>query len=78
MYNDLHQLSRNIVSKYSRSETLENCKSASMLCYVNFSDTKNHLKNKEMNIGFGANRILTDKVRIDEITKREFDVFTAG
>ena len=48
---------------------LEKCKNANILCDVNFSDNKNHLRNKEVNIGFGANKILTDKLKTDEITK---------
>ena len=35
------------------------------------------MKNKEVHIGFGANTILTDKMKTDEITKREIDEFTA-
>ena len=30
-----------------------------------------------MDIGFGANKILTDKMNTDEIAKSEIDVFTA-
>ena len=30
-----------------------------------------------MDIGFGANKILTDKMKTNEITKRESDAFTA-
>ena len=30
-----------------------------------------------MGISFGANTLLTDKMKTDEITKREIDVFTA-
>ena len=29
-----------------------------------------------MDIGFGTNKILTDKMKTDEISKREIDVFT--
>ena len=60
MYDDLHQL---LVSKYIKAETLEKFKNASILCDVNFSDAKNHLRNKEVDIGFGANKILTDKIK---------------
>ena len=77
MYDDLDQLLRDIVSKYIKSETLEKCKNASILCDVNFSDAKNHLRNKEVDIGFSASKILTDKMKTDEITKCEIDVFTA-
>ena len=38
---------------------------------------KNHLKYKEVDIDFGANNTLTDKMKTDEITKRETDVFAA-
>ena len=37
---------------------------------------KTCLRNKGVNIGFGANKILTDKMTTDKITKREIDVFT--
>ena len=77
MYDDLHQLLRDVVSKYIKPETLEKCRNASILCDVNFSDAKNHLRNKEVDIGFGANKILTYKMKTDEITKHEIDVFTA-
>ena len=77
MYNDLHQLLRDLVSKYIKPEMLEKCKSTSILCDVNFSNAKNHLRNKEVDIGFGANKILTNKMKADGITKREIDVFTA-
>ena len=77
MYNDLHQLLRDIVSKYSKPEMLEKCKNTSILFDVNFSDTKNCLRNKGVDIGFGANKILTDKMNTDEIAKSEIDVFTA-
>ena len=30
-----------------------------------------------MHIGLGANKILTEKMKTDEITKREIDLFTA-
>ena len=76
MYDDLHQLLRDIVSKYIKPETLEKCENASILCDINFSDAKNHLRNKEVDIGFGANKVLTDKMKTDEISKREIDVFT--
>ena len=54
MYDDLHQLLRDIVPKYIKPETLEKCKNASILCDVNLSDAKNHSRNKEVDIGFGA------------------------
>ena len=38
MYGDLHQLLRHIVSKYIKPETVEKCKTASILFNVNFSD----------------------------------------
>ena len=76
MYEDFHQLLRDIVSKHIKLE-MEKSKNASILCDVNFSDAKNHLRNKEVDIGFGANKILTDKMKADGITKREIDVFTA-
>ena len=63
MYGDLHQLLRDVVSKYIKPETLEKCRNASILCDVNFSDAKNYLRNKEVDIGFGANKILTDKMK---------------
>ena len=74
---DFHQLLRDFASRYIISETLEKYKNASVLCDVNFSDAKNHLRNKEVDIGFGGNKILTDTVKIDKITKCEVDVFTA-
>ena len=52
-------------------------RNASILCDFNFSGAKNHLRNKEMDIGFSVNKILTDKTKTDEITKHEIDVFTA-
>ena len=77
MYDDLHQLLRDIVSTYIEPEMLGKCKNANILCDVNFSDAKNHLRNKEVDIGYHANKILTNKMKIDEITKCEIDVFTA-
>ena len=77
MYNDLHQLLRDIVFKYIKPETLEKCKNASILFDVHFNDAKNHLRNKGVDIGFRANKILTDKMKTDEIAKSEIDVFTA-
>ena len=74
MYDDLHQL---LASKYIKPEMLEKCENASILCDVNFSDGKNHLRNKEVHTGFGANKILTEKMKTDEITKHEIDLFTA-
>ena len=74
MCDDPHQLLRHIVSKYIKPETLEKCKNASILFDVNFSDAKNCLRNKGVDIGFGAKKILTDKMKTDEITKREIDV----
>ena len=59
------------MSKYIKPETLENCKKANILCDVNFSDSE------EVDVGFDANKILTDKMKTGEITKREIDVFTA-
>ena len=52
MYDDLHHLLRDIVSKYIIPETLEKCKNASILCDVIFSNAKNHLRNKELGIRF--------------------------
>ena len=60
MYDDFHQLLIDVMSKYIKPERLEKCKNASILCDVNFSDTKNQLRNKEVDIGFSANKILTD------------------
>ena len=77
IYNDLHQLLRDLVSKYIKLETLEKCKSTSILCDVNCSNAKNHLRSKEVDIGFGANKILTEKMKTDEIARHEIDVFTA-
>ena len=77
MYDDLHQLLRDIVSKYIKPETMKKCKNASILFDINFSHAKNRLRNKGMDVGFGANKILTDKMKTDEITKHEIDVFTA-
>ena len=77
MYDDLHQLLRDIVSKYIKPETMKKCKNASILFDISFSDAKNCLRNKGVDVGFGANKILTDKMKTDEITKCEIDVFTA-
>ena len=77
MYDNLHQLLRDIVSKNIKPETLKKSKNASILFDVNFSDAKNRLRNKGLGIGFGANKILTDKMKTDEIAKHETDVFTA-
>ena len=41
MYDDLHQLLRNIVSKYIKPKMLEKYKNASILCDFNFIDAKN-------------------------------------
>ena len=76
MYDDLHQLLRDRVSKYIKPETLEKCKNASFLFHVNFSDAKNRLRNKWVDIGFGANKILTDKIKTDKISERKIDMFT--
>ena len=35
------------------------------------------LRNKGVDIGFGANKILIDKMKTDVIAKSETDVFTA-
>ena len=51
MYDDLHQLLRDILSKYVKPEMLQKCKNANILCDLNFSDDKNHLRNKEADIG---------------------------
>ena len=67
MHDDLHQLLRNIASKNIKLKILEKYKNASVLCDDNFSDTKNHLENKEVDIGFGANKILTDKMKTDNM-----------
>ena len=56
------------MSKYIKPETLEKCKNASILCDVNFSDAKNHLRNKEVDTGFSANKILTGKIKHDLFT----------
>ena len=40
MYDDLHQLLRDIVSTYIEPEMLGKCKNANILCDVNFSDAK--------------------------------------
>ena len=77
MYEDFHQLLRDIVSKHIKLE-MEKSKNASILCDVNFSDAKNHLRNKEVDIGFGANKILTKKMKTDEIARHEIDVCTAN
>ena len=76
IYDDLHQLSRDIVSRYNKPKTLEKCKNAIILCDINFSDAKDHLRNIEVDIGFGANKILTGKMKTDEISKRGIDLFT--
>ena len=77
MCNDLHQLLRDIMSKYVKPEMLEKWKNASILFDVNFSDAKSHLRNKVVDIGFGSNQILSDKMKTDEIAKSEIDVCTA-
>ena len=38
---------------------------------------KTVLKNKEVDIGFGPSKILTDKMTTDETVKRETAMFTA-
>ena len=67
MHDDLHQLLRNIASKNIKLKMLEKYKNASVLCDDNFSDTKNYLENKEVDIGFGANKILTEKMKTDNM-----------
>ena len=76
MCEDLHQLLRDRVSKYIKPETLEKCKSPCLFSDVNFSDAKNHLGKKQVDIGFGANKVLTDKIETSEIAKLEIEVFT--
>ena len=57
---DLHQLLRDIVSKYIKPEMLNKCKKT--LAFFLMS-TKNHLSGKEVDIGFGTKNILTNKMK---------------
>ena len=76
MCDGLHQLLRDRVSKYIKPETLEKCKIPCLFSDVNFSDAKNLLRKKQVDIGLGANKVLTDKIKTNEIAKLEIDVFT--
>ena len=66
LYKDLYQLLRDIVSKFIKPDVLEQCKNTSSLCDIDFKDTKNQLKKPE--IGFGASRLLDEKIKRDGIT----------
>ena len=44
MHGDLHQLLRDVVSKYITPEPLEKCKNTSILFDVSFNDAKNCFK----------------------------------
>ena len=51
-------------------------KSPCLFSDVNFSDAKNHLGKKQVDIGFGANKVLTDKIETSEIARLKIEVFT--
>ena len=47
IYDDLHQLSRDIVSRYNKPKTLEKCKNANILCDINFTENMPQIVQKE-------------------------------
>ena len=52
---------------------MEQCKNPSSLCDIDFVDTKNQSKKEES--GFGASRLLDEKIKRDEINQHDIKAF---
>ena len=72
---DLHTLCREIMSWYIKCAVLSEASSGFKLCMVDVTAKENHLKLKAIHIGFGANKFIEDRLRIDSITSKKFRCF---
>ena len=73
LHDDLHQLLKDILSKFIKPEVLDQCKTSSSLCKLDFSIEKNYLKSP--NIGFGASTIIKEKVAKEEVSLADVATF---
>ena len=73
MYDDLHQVLRDMSAKFIKADELEKYKTGAALIKIDFGDSKIH--SKDVEVGCGASKILSDKTRRDEITKAEVKTF---
>ena len=73
MYDDLHQVLRDMSSKFIKADELEKYKTGAALIKMDFCDSKIH--SKDVEVDCGASKILSDKTRRDEVTKAEVKTY---
>ena len=64
---------KDLLSKFIKPEVLDQCKTSSSLCKLDFSIEKNYLKSP--NIGFGASTIIKEKVAKEEVSLADVATF---
>ena len=63
---EIHKMMKDLMEKFVKKELLSN--SISSMMEVDFSDKKNHVENKNINIGFAAKGFLS-KVSVGDARK---------
>ena len=63
------------MSCFIKCTVLSEASSGFKLCKVNVTAKENHLELKAIHIGFGANKFIEDRLRIDSITLKKIRYF---
>ena len=70
---DLYQLLKDLTAKFMKKEVLNRCKNSSSLYKLYLHPEQNHLKHPDL--GFGAGPMMKDKLKRNEITKADVNLF---
>ena len=71
LYDDLHSLTREIMSWFVKPVVLEKTNTSAKLLKINLNDQQNILPFNKIHIGFSVQKIINDKIRKDAIRLSE-------
>ena len=75
LYEDLHSLTREIMSWFIKPVVLEKANTDTKLLKINLNDQQNILPFNKIHIGFGAQKIINDKICRNAIRLSEIQIF---
>ena len=67
-YSDLHEFQQNIMSWLIKESVLDSISLAKKLCSIDLNKKENLKDLKNVNVGFGARKLIPDKLGQDDIT----------
>jgi len=78
LHDDLHQLAKELLGLTIKPDVIDSCKDDSKtLLNITLREGKNHIKKKDMHVGFGTLRELQSQRQRDLVTQPEINKFRA-